>query len=141
MRKDERAAIAGAVEKWRWARRVEYAARDENVASEGGSAAAGWSAVEIAGPVRSEWPSGPRRTGALFGYSTALDVAIAVCHHATLTRSTTVRLPNGLLREFEVDRHAARRALNTLEAAGLVRVERAPGRTPVVTVVENDAAT
>jgi len=47
-----------------------------------------------------------------------------------------VALPNKQLSAFGVDRDAKRRGLAALEAAGLVTVERKPGRNPIVTIVE-----
>jgi DNA-binding transcriptional ArsR family regulator len=43
--------------------------------------------------------------------------------------------PNGKLAERGVDRQAKRRALASLEKAGLITVERSDGKTPKVTLV------
>ena len=66
----------------------------------------------------------------------ALHVALAVRHQSALKRSSTVTLPNKQLVEFGVDRDTKRRGLAALEAAGLLIVERKPGRNPIVTIVE-----
>ena len=49
--------------------------------------------------------------------------------------SLTVTLPNARLAERGVDRQAKRRALAYLEKAGLIMVERPPGKSPKVTLV------
>ena len=66
----------------------------------------------------------------------ALHVALALHHQSALKRSATVKLSNKQLAEFGVDRDAKRRGLVALENAGLVIVERKPGRVPMVTIVE-----
>lgn len=77
----------------------------------------------------------------------ALQVAIVLWLEVGMKRSARVRLPHQRLREMGVDRHAVRRGLAALEAAGLVVVERRNGASPVVTVrpagpgSEGDAAT
>ena len=45
-----------------------------------------------------------------------------------IKRDSEVTLPLGQLKEMGVDRHAAYRGLKQLESAGLVAVQRAPGR-------------
>lgn len=62
----------------------------------------------------------------------ALAVYLAVHHRAALTRSPRLRLPAGLLVELGVDKHAKARALRHLETAGLIRVERQSGRSPLI---------
>lgn len=64
----------------------------------------------------------------------ALQVAIVLWLEVGMKRSATVRLPHQRLRDMGVDRHAARRGLAALEAAGLVAVERRNGASPIVTV-------
>lgn len=58
----------------------------------------------------------------------ALAVYIALRHRCDLEGKSTVSLPAALLRSFGVDRDAKARALRVLEQAGLVHVERSPGR-------------
>jgi hypothetical protein len=48
--------------------------------------------------------------------------------------ATTFPLPSGQLLEYGIDRQAKRRALASLEKAGLIAVERPTGKTPVVTL-------
>ena len=66
----------------------------------------------------------------------ALPVALALRYRAGLERKDSVTLPAGLLTAMGVDRFAKARALAALERAGLIKVERRPGRGPVVTLVE-----
>lgn len=65
----------------------------------------------------------------------ALHVGIALWHLAGLQRSRTVTLSATVLRELGVARTSGYRALAALEAAGLVAVERHPGRCPVVALL------
>ena len=67
----------------------------------------------------------------------AVKVALALWHLSGLNRQAkTVTLTGKVLRELGVERHAGYRGLEALEAAGLVTVERHPGRRPVVTILE-----
>ena len=47
----------------------------------------------------------------------------------------TVAVPNGALTKWGVSREIKRRALQQLEAAGLITIERPAKKTPVVTIV------
>jgi hypothetical protein len=51
------------------------------------------------------------------------------------TRSKTFSLPNARLLKCGVSRFTKGRALQELEAAGLIRVSRKPGKSPVVTLL------
>ena len=64
----------------------------------------------------------------------ALHVGNAVWYLAGLTRSGTVKLSNSVLELFGVDRYAKARALEALEQAGLVSVQRQCGKHPTVTI-------
>lgn len=64
----------------------------------------------------------------------ALAVFVAVRHRADLTRSAAVTLPASLMRDMGVSKDAKARALNALEAAGLVRVERHAGKQPRISL-------
>jgi hypothetical protein len=56
--------------------------------------------------------------------------------HATWeAKSSTVSLANVRLKKDGVTPWLKRRALHELEAAGLIRVERPPGKAPVITVL------
>ena len=60
------------------------------------------------------------------------NVALALWYRAGLTRSLEISLSNVLLRTFSVHRDAKHRALQHLEAAGLVAVSRRRGRSVCV---------
>jgi hypothetical protein len=65
----------------------------------------------------------------------ALQVGLALWYLVGVTKSTTVRLSSVRLVGFGVDRSAKRRALTALAGAGLIALDQAPGRNPVVTVI------
>jgi len=65
----------------------------------------------------------------------ALHVGVVIWFRAGLTRNRTVRLSRVHVAPFGIDRYAMRRALAELEAAKLLSVTRASGRSPVVTVL------
>ena len=58
----------------------------------------------------------------------ALPVYLLVKHRTDVTGSSSVTVPAKLRDEMGVDRKAYYRAADNLEAAGLVRVNRKPGR-------------
>ena len=64
-----------------------------------------------------------------------LVVAMLIYRRTCVCNSRTVTLPGVELTELGVDRSMKRKALAQLEAAGLVRVERASGRTAKVTLL------
>ncbi len=66
----------------------------------------------------------------------ALHVAIALWFLAGVKRTRTVALSGSVLSGLSVKRHSGYRGLTALEQAGLVRVERHPGRNPIVTILE-----
>ncbi len=66
----------------------------------------------------------------------SLHVGIALWFFAGLTKTRNVRVSLSRLSGLGMDRHAGSRALRALEAAGLVTVERHPGRVPRVTLLE-----
>ncbi len=67
----------------------------------------------------------------------ALAVGVALWFRAGLTKSATVKMSGKLLRHFDIKRDAGRRGLFALERAGLVSVDRGPGRCPKVTIQES----
>jgi hypothetical protein len=67
----------------------------------------------------------------------ALSVYIALHHQTALTRQQWVTVPRGLLTQLGVSRDAKARALQQLEAAVLVQVERAKGKTARVRIAED----
>ncbi len=70
----------------------------------------------------------------------ALHIGLALWFMAGMTKSQTVKLSRSLAAQFGTLPDASRRALSTLEKAGLVSVIRHPGRSPVVTLLEVPAA-
>ena len=70
----------------------------------------------------------------------SLHVAIAIWLTASLAKSATVPLSNLAALPFGLDRNAKYRALQWLEEARLIEVQRNLGRSPIVTVLELDAA-
>ncbi len=70
---------------------------------------------------------------------TAFKLAIALWFQVGLNRQArTVSLPSKVLGEFGVARHSLYRGLKALEKAGLVSVQRANGRKPLITLLEAD---
>ena len=66
----------------------------------------------------------------------SIHAGIALWYVAGLTRSRLVPLSNIAGLRFGLDRNAKYRALQWLEGAGLVAVERKLGRAPLVTILE-----
>lgn len=64
----------------------------------------------------------------------ALTVGLVLWFRRGIEKRSTIKLPPALLRRFGISRHAGYRALESLESAGLVAVERHPGSCPVVTL-------
>ncbi|MET3911912.1 DNA-binding MarR family transcriptional regulator [Bradyrhizobium sp. S3.3.6] len=58
----------------------------------------------------------------------ALAVYLAIRHQCDLTGKACVTLPGALLERFGVDKDAKSRALRSLSAAGLIRVDQQRGR-------------
>ena len=63
-----------------------------------------------------------------------LHVALALAHVSRLRKSNTVMLPAWALAEYGIAAKALRSGLCTLEGAGWISVERAPGRKPRITL-------
>jgi hypothetical protein len=70
----------------------------------------------------------------------ALHVGIVIWFRAGLTGGLSVRLSRAHVVPFGIDRYAMRRALAELEAAKLISVSRALGRSPVVTLLPGPGA-
>jgi hypothetical protein len=66
----------------------------------------------------------------------SLHVAIAIWVTASLVKSARVSIGNVAVQPFGLDRNAKYRALQWLEEAGLISVQRKPGRSPVVTLLD-----
>ncbi len=88
----------------------------------------------LAGPIPLEWLEAAGR-----GAGHTLHVGIALWYQARLTKTAVVTLPKAFLDGMEIDRFAVSRGLKALERAGLVSVERAAGRKPVVTILSAPA--
>lgn len=84
----------------------------------------------LKGPIPLSWLEAAAR---LPGKS--LHAGVAIWYAAGLTRSASVPLSNVAGVSFGLDRNAKYRALDWLEGAGLVTVERKLGRAPVVTIL------
>ena len=61
-----------------------------------------------------------------------MHLAVVLLHLAALEQRDRVTLSNRACEKFGLDRNAKYRALLSLEGAGLVRVQRNLGRSPVV---------
>jgi hypothetical protein len=62
-------------------------------------------------------------------------VCVELLYVAWKAKNPTFPLPNARLEKLGVHRETKRRALRDLERAGLIRVERRPNKTPIVTVL------
>ena len=62
-------------------------------------------------------------------------VCIELLYASWKARNLTFPLPNGRLKKLGISRETKRRALQDLERAGLIVVERRPRKTPIVTLV------
>jgi hypothetical protein len=60
---------------------------------------------------------------------------MALWHVKGLRNSPTFKLSNLMLREWNIQPDAKRRALHKLEQAGLIRIERRGKRSPQVTLI------
>jgi hypothetical protein len=69
----------------------------------------------------------------------ALALFLAVHHQCVLRHSRTVKLPGLLLASLSIGRKAAADALDRLERAGLVMVQRHNKSKPVITIVSQPA--
>lgn len=87
----------------------------------------------LRGPIPLDWLSAAAQ---LPGRS--FHAGLACWYVAALTRTTSVPLSNISSLRFGLDRNAKYRALAWLERAGLIAVERRPGRAPVITILTPD---
>jgi len=88
----------------------------------------------LRGPVPLKWL---HTAGTLAGR--ALHVAVELRFQCGVCRSEEVRFSYSSVLKFGVKRHAAYRGLRALETAGLVTVCRAPGRCPIVRILDGPA--
>ena len=68
----------------------------------------------------------------------SLHAGVALWYAVGLNRSRTIPLSNISGVRFGLDRNAKYRALNWLEGAGLIKVERKLGRAPVITILDRE---
>lgn len=88
----------------------------------------------LRGPIPLDWLCAASRAA---GSGSGFKVAIALWYLSGLNRQAkTVKLSGTILRKMGIERHAAYRGLRALESAHLVRVERHPGRSPIVTILD-----
>jgi hypothetical protein len=69
---------------------------------------------------------------------TALLVGLALWHIKGLRKTDTFIVSNLMLREWDIQPDAKRRALRALERAGLVKIERRDKRSPLVTLIKRN---
>lgn len=67
--------------------------------------------------------------------SSAFRAGLALWHLSTIAKANTVKVSGVWLKRFGVPHRSRHRALQTLEAAGLIRVERKRGRCPIVEIL------
>ncbi len=68
----------------------------------------------------------------------SIHASVAIWYAAGLTRSRSVALSNVAGLRFGLDRNAKYRALQWLESAGLIAVERKLGRAPVIKILNRE---
>jgi DNA-binding transcriptional ArsR family regulator len=90
----------------------------------------------IAGPVDVDWLSQARKLGV-----TALWVGLSLWFLRGLKRSDSFIVSNLMMQEWDVLPDAKRRALRTLEKAGLIAIELRGKRSPRVTLVVQNSRT
>jgi hypothetical protein len=86
----------------------------------------------VRGPIRMVWLESVARLP-----GKALAVALLLWFLDGFDPGRPVRLTSPLLGRFGIDRKAAYRALKGLEARGLIRLERRPGRGPLIEMVKD----
>lgn len=87
----------------------------------------------LRGPIPMAWINAASKAA---GKGSGLKVAIAIWYLSGLNRQAkTIKLSSSVLAKMGVKRHAGYRGLEALENAGLVRVERQDGRSPMVTLI------
>jgi hypothetical protein len=86
----------------------------------------------LGGPIPISWVE---RAARLPGKAWHVASALWFVGVRSRTKSATVQLTLKTLRRFSLDRKTVYRALQPLERAGLVRVERHPGKRLVVTIL------
>ncbi len=85
----------------------------------------------LRGPIPLDWIARASQLG-----GKALQVGIALWFVAGMKRTWSVPLNLSQSERFGFDRFSGSRGLAVLEGAGLVRVERHPGRKPIVAILD-----
>src|SRR3954465_3511596 len=98
---------------------------------EGGARAARREAQFIKGPLPLGWVA----RAAQAGHPQALPVLLALRYKTDILRQPWVKPPAAVLRLLGVDKDARSRAIAAMERAGLVQVQRRPGRPPLLRLV------
>lgn len=88
----------------------------------------------LRGPIPLEWLA---KAAALPGKT--LNLAVALCWLHGMSKGKPFLLTGGALMHLNVERGAANRGLARLEEAGLIQVDRKPGRRPTVTILGHTA--
>ncbi len=92
----------------------------------------------LRGPIPMSWIYAASKAS---GQGSGFKIAIALWYLSGLNRQAkTVKLSGSVLHEMGIERHAGYRGLEALEQAGLVSVERHPGRSPLVTILSVEEA-
>lgn len=86
----------------------------------------------LKGPIPLRWLS----AAAKLPGKAPLAASLAIWFEAGRRKSNVVRLTTAILKRFGVNRKAKYRALQRLQAAGLIGVRREPRKNPVVTILE-----
>lgn len=84
----------------------------------------------IKGPIDWDWICATAKCN-----GRALEVAIVLHFLSGLKKSKTIKLPNKIMSQMGVDRHAKSRALKKLENEGLIKVNRQQGQAPIITIL------
>jgi hypothetical protein len=82
----------------------------------------------VKGPLPIGWIAAALRSGD----SRALPVLLALKYEADASRENWIKPPAMVLQDLGIDRMARSRAIVALERAGLIEVQRRPGRPPLV---------
>ncbi len=86
----------------------------------------------IKGPIQWKWVCAASKLP-----GKTLNVAMGLLFIKGLTKSDKVKMQGRLLHELSVSHQTYNKALRHLEEAGLVLVERRPGQTPTVTILNS----
>jgi len=88
--------------------------------------------------VRLDWWE---KAAASLGSGKSMHFCVGLWLMVALRRAPSVQLSRRMMARVNVSRYAASDALQSLETAGLVKVARLPGRSPLITLVEPGTST